>query len=77
MASTSEIQTNASAVEPLSDKSDQIAVEDTVAEVSRSEETSCATITDATQDDSIGDLQQIQILDNVSSVVPNIWDPAT
>ena len=35
VASTSEIQTNASVVEPLSDKSDQIAVEDIVAEVRR------------------------------------------
>lgn len=64
-------------MESLSDKSDQLAVEEIVDEVSRSEETSCVTITDAAQDDTIGNVQQIQILDDVSSLVPNISDPAT
>lgn len=77
VASTSEIQANASVVESLSDKSDQLAVEEIVDEVSRSEETSCVTITDAAQDDTIGDVQQIQILDDISSLAPNISDPAT
>lgn len=76
VASTSGIQMNASVVEPLSDKTDQIAAEDIAVEVSRSEETSYATITNAAQDDSIGDVQK-QILDEISTVVPNISDPAT
>ena len=68
VASTSGIQTNASVV--------QIAVEDIVDEVYRSEEASCATITKSTHDDSIGDVQKIQILDDISTIIPNISDPA-
>ena len=54
VASTSGIQAKASL--------DQIAVEDIVDKVYQSEETSCATIAISTHDDSIGDVQQIQIL---------------
>ena len=68
VASTSGIQANASV--------DQIAVEDIVDEVYRSEETSCATIARSTHGDSIGDVEQIQILGDVNTVVPNISDPA-
>ncbi|KAL4710182.1 hypothetical protein ACJJTC_006479 [Scirpophaga incertulas] len=80
MPSTSGVQINVSVAEPLSDKSNQI-TEDCVAEivdnVSQSEIRSCGTITNAAQDDFIGDVQQIQILEDVSTVVPNISDPAT
>ncbi|CAD0206693.1 unnamed protein product [Chrysodeixis includens] len=76
VASTSAIQTNASAVEPLSGKSDGIATQEIVDEKSRSEGASCATITDAAQE-SVIDVQQIHVLDDVDTVVPNIADPAT
>lgn len=74
VASTSEIQTNASTVEPLSGKSKGIAAQDFVDEKSRSEGASCATITDAAQDESVIDVQQIHVLDDVDTVVPNIAD---
>ncbi|KAG5899725.1 hypothetical protein JTB14_030113 [Gonioctena quinquepunctata] len=80
MPSTSGMEMNVSIAEPLSNKSDQMigdCVEEIVDKVSQSEVTSCDTITNAAQDDSIGDVQQIQILDDVSTVVPNISDPAT
>ncbi|KAG5885299.1 hypothetical protein JTB14_002856 [Gonioctena quinquepunctata] len=80
MPSTSGMEMNVSIAEPLSDKSDQMigdCVKEIVDKVSQSEVTSCDTITNAAQDDSIGDVQQIQILDDVSTVVPNISDPAT
>ncbi|CAG9796527.1 unnamed protein product [Diatraea saccharalis] len=68
---------NASAVEPLSGKSDGIATQEIVDEKSRSEGASSATITDADQDKSVIDVQQIHVLDDVDTVVPNIADPAT
>lgn len=74
---SSEIQANASVVELLSDKSNQIAVQGIVDEVYRSKETNCATITDTAQDNPTVDVQQIQIIDDVSTGVPNISDPAT
>ncbi|KAG5866188.1 hypothetical protein JTB14_000005 [Gonioctena quinquepunctata] len=81
MPSTSGMEMNVSIAEPpLSDKSNQMigdCVEEIVDKVSQSEVTSCDTITNAAQDDSIGDVQQIQILDDVSTVVLNISDPAT
>ena len=80
MPSTSGIQINVSVAEPLSDKSNQITedcVEEIVDKVSQSEMISCGTITNASPDDPIGDVQPIQILDDVSTVVANISDPAT
>lgn len=37
----------------------------------------CATVTDATDDESLIDVQQIHILTDVDTVVPNIADPVT
>ncbi|XP_026482013.1 zinc finger MYM-type protein 5-like [Ctenocephalides felis] len=78
--SISGIQIKVSVAESLSDKSNQITedcVEEIVDKVSQSEMISCGTITNAAPDDTIGDLQPIQILDDVSTVVANITDPAT
>lgn len=80
MPSTSGIQMNLSVAEPLSDKSSQIiedCVEEIVDKVSQSDMTSCGTITNAAVDDFIGEVQQTQIPDDVSTVVPNISDPVT
>ncbi|KAG5862923.1 hypothetical protein JTB14_019737 [Gonioctena quinquepunctata] len=76
MPSTSGMEMNVSIAEPLSDKSYQM-IGDCVEEIVDKVSQSCDTITNAAQDDSIGDVQQIQILDDVSTVVPNISDPAT
>lgn len=59
--STFAIQTNVSAVEPLSGKSDRIASKEIVDEKSLSERASCATITDTAQDDFLIDDQQAHI----------------
>ncbi|CAB3229942.1 unnamed protein product [Arctia plantaginis] len=54
---------------------DQVAVEEIVTEVSRSDETNCATIANIAQDDVIGSIQQVQVLDDVNTVVTNLSDP--
>ncbi|GBP25800.1 hypothetical protein EVAR_94819_1 [Eumeta japonica] len=79
MPSTSEIQMNVLVEEPLSDESNQMieyCVEEIVDKDSQSEVTNRDIITNAVHDNSIRDVQQIQILDDVSTAVPNISDPA-